>query len=237
MNNVQINDVLDYNLKIYQNNEAFKFSLDSVLLAEFINVPSKKSKILDMCTGNAVIPLILSSKYPNKIEAIELQHDIFKLAKKSIDYNNLEEQINIINDNVLNILNYYNTENFDIVSCNPPYFKVNKTSLLNNNKLKTIARHEIAITLEQIIEKASKLLKNKGYFYLVHRTERLEEIILLFNKYNLRIKNIQFIYTKRQTKSQIILIKAIKNGSIGLKVNDALYINDLNSYKNIFKEV
>jgi methyltransferase len=234
--NVVINDVLDYGIKIYQDNTCFKFSLDSVLLAEFIEVKSSKLNILDLCTGNCVIPLILANKYSNNIVAVELQQKIFNLAKNSVDLNKMSKQIKIINDNAINIDKYYKAEYFDIVSCNPPYFKMHQKSIINLNDYKSIARHELKINLEEIIFTASRMLKNKGYFYLVHRTERLEEIIYTLNKYNLRIKNIQFVYTKDNDNSSLVLIKALKNGNFGLKVNPPIFINRYNSYKNIFKE-
>lgn len=236
MENIVINDVLDYGIKIYQDNTCFKFSLDSVLLAEFIKVKSSKLNILDLCTGNCVIPLILANKYSNNIVAVELQQKIFNLAKNSVDLNKMSKQIKIINDNAINIDKYYKTEYFDIVSCNPPYFKLHQKSIINLNNYKSIARHELKINLEEIISIASRMLKNKGYFYLVHRTERLEEIIYTLNKYNLRIKNIQFVYTKDNDNSSLVLIKALKNGNFGLKVNPPIFINRYNSYKNIFKE-
>lgn len=236
MENVVINDVLDYGIKIYQDNTCFKFSLDSVLLAEFIEVKSSKLNILDLCTGNCVIPLILANKYSNNIVAVELQQKIFNLAKNSVDLNKMSKQIKIINDNAINIDKYYKAEYFDIVSCNPPYFKMHQKSIINLNDYKSIARHELKINLEEIIFTASRMLKNKGYFYLVHRTERLEEIIYTLNKYNLRIKNIQFVYTKDNDNSSLVLIKALKNGNFGLKVNPPIFINRYNSYKNIFKE-
>lgn len=236
MENIVINDVLDYGIKIYQDNTCFKFSLDSVLLAEFIEVKSSKLNILDLCTGNCVIPLILANKYSNNIVAVELQQKIFNLAKNSVDLNKMSKQIKIINDNAINIDKYYKTEYFDIVSCNPPYFKMHQKSIINLNDYKSIARHELKINLEEIISIASRMLKNKGYFYLVHRTERLEEIIHTLNKYNLRIKNIQFVYTKDNDNSSLVLIKALKNGNFGLKVNPPIFINRYNSYKNIFKE-
>mgnify|MGYP004531604343 FL=1 len=236
MENVVINDVLDYGIKIYQDNTCFKFSLDSVLLAEFIEVKSSKLNILDLCTGNCVIPLILANKYSNNIVAVELQQKIFNLAKNSVDLNKMSKQIKIINDNAINIDKYYKAEYFDIVSCNPPYFKMHQKSIINLNDYKSIARHELKINLEEIISTASRMLKNKGYFYLVHRTERLEEIIYTLNKYNLRIKNIQFVYTKDNDNSSLVLIKALKNGNFGLKVKPPIFINRYNSYKNIFKE-
>lgn len=237
MKNVVLNDLYDYNdRKIYQLEEGFKFSLDSILLAEFCKIKSSKQIVVDFCSGNAVVPLILSTMYNNRIYGIEIQKVIYDLAIKSIEYNNLSDKITIINDNVLNSLKYFKKESVDIITCNPPYFKVKDSSYINNKNVKSIARHELEITLEQIICMAFQILKNNSYFYMVHRTDRLEEIILLFNKYNFKIKEIQFIYTKEESNANLVLIKALKNGNIGLKVNKPLYTNNMKTFQNIFKE-
>ena len=235
MSNVVLNDLYDYqNRFIYQDNENFKFSLDSILLAEFVEKPGKKDKILDMCTGNAPIPLILSTKYENVIVGFEIQNKIAELANKSVLYNKCEKQIEIINDDVKNITNYFPGNNFDIITCNPPYFKWNKTSLLNNNLIKAIARHELKINLKEIIQIAANNLNNKGSFYMVHRPERLDEIIHYATLSGLNVKKVQFIITKEDSAPSIILLKMIKGGNNGVKIEKIININNYNSYKNMF---
>ena len=230
-----LNDLYDYkNMKIYQLEGAFKFSVDSILLAEYVTVTSSKQIIVDLCTGNAVVPLILSTKYDNKIIGIELQKVIAKLALDSV-LKNKKEQITIVNDDINNILNHIRPESVDIVTCNPPYFKKNNKSLINENSIKAIARHEIAVTLEEIVKAASKILKNNKYFYLVHRTDRLEEIIVLLNKYNFYIKNMQFVYSKTNNNATLVLIKASKNGNDGMTVSFPVITENLNTFQNIFE--
>ena len=228
------NDLYDYNMKIWQIEEGFKFSLDSLLLAEFVKAKNEDQIIIDFCTGNASVPLVLSSKYQNKIYGFEIQEEIYNLAISSIKDNKKEEQIKIINDNVLNILSYFKEESIDIVTCNPPYFKYQKDSIINDNKIKSIARHEIEINLEEIIKMASTILKNKGSFYLIHRSERLEEISNMLNKYNLHLKKLVPIYTTNNKNSQMVLIQAVKNGKIGLKILPAIYTDKLKTFKNLF---
>ena len=231
---IVLNDLYDYGLKIYQDEDNFKFSLDSILLAEFVECDDRYSYV-DFCTGNAPVPLILSTKTNAKIYGIELQKEIYNLAIKSIKENNLESNINIINDNIKNVSKYIKDESIDVVTCNPPYFKYNKKSLINLTKEKAIARHEIEMNLEDIMKSAKYILKNKGSLYIVHRCDRLEEIILSMNKYNFSIKKLQFIYTKDSKNSMMVLIKAIKNGNTGsLKVLPSINIMDYKSYKNIF---
>lgn len=230
-----LNDLFDYKgMKIYQYDNGFKFSLDSILLAEFVSLRKKDTKILDLCTGNAVVPLILSTKYPCVISGVEIQNEIFQLGKESVDLNKKQEQIHLINDNIMNINKYFKNNSIDVITCNPPYFKQNKKAVINNSISKALARHEICATLEDIVSVVSKLLKNDGQFYLVHRTERLEEIITLLNKYNLHIKKIQFVYYNTAKDSHLVLFKIIKNANMGLKINSPLFIDELESFQNIF---
>ena len=149
------------------------------------------------------------------------------VAVQSIKINNLEDRITLLNMNVLDIFNVYETDSFDLITCNPPYFKVNEFSNLNNNMIKSIARHEIEIKLEDICRISKKLLKNNGSLVLVHRTDRLSEIINMLLKYNLQPKRIRFLYPKEQENSNLVLIDARKNGNIGLKVLPPLICHNM----------
>ena len=156
----------------------------------------------------------------------------------SVTENNLDSQINIINDNLTNVLNYLLPESVDAVTCNPPYFKYDKnSSLINQDEEKAIARHEIAMTLDELMIAAKYILKNKAPLYLVHRCDRLEEIIDCLGKYNFKIKKIQFIYASYKKEAIMVLIKATKNGKSGsLKVLPPIDILQLKSYKGIFEK-
>ena len=232
-----INDLFDYeNLKIYQYVEGFKFSLDSILLAEYVKITKKTQKILDLCSGNASVPLILSTKTKALIDCFEIQDIIYDLALKSIEYNKLTNQIKIYNDDIKKIDNYVKDRKYDIITCNPPYFKVVDDSHINDTDELAIARHELKITLEDIFGIAASHLNDKGEFYLVHRVDRLDEIIILGNKYNLNVKNIELIKTKANSKPYILLVRCIKNSKYGVKINDSKEIYKLSSYKGIFKE-
>ncbi len=231
---IVLNDLYDYNLKIYQDNNKFKFSLDSLLLAEFVNVSKKDHNLLDLCSGNAPLPLILASRTNLSITGVELQKDIYDLALKSIKYNHLEKRITLINDNVKDINNYFPGNNFDIITCNPPFFKTTSTSLINENYEKALARHELTVTLEDIFKVSSTLLNDKGKFYLVHRPERLEEIILLAHKYHLTLKNIKFITKESESCAIMMLLFFTKNGRPGTKVSTKIINRDTKTYQNIF---
>jgi len=227
-----LNDLVGFkNLKIYQNTEWFSFSLDSILLPNFVTLRKNIKNIIDLGTGNAPIPLVLSTKTDAKIVGVELQNDVYELAKKSVEINNLEGKIELLNIDMLDLKNMYESDTFDVVVSNPPYFKINQDSNLNEDIHKIIARHEKCVTLEQIVKLAKYLLKNNGVFAMVHRTDRLIEIINTLNNNNMEVKKLRFIYSKRDSESNMILIEAVKNGNIGLKILPPLYVhNDDGSY-------
>ena len=230
-----VNDLLNYdNIKIVQNSDWFSFSLDSVLLANFVHV-NNKMRIMDFCCGNAPIPLILSTKTNSKITGVEIQKEVFSLAIKSVRLNNKEKQIEIINGDVKNLHNIYETDSFDLITCNPPYFKYKNSSNINNNNTKALARHELSLTLEDVFKTAKKILKNNGKLAMVHRTERLIDIICLMRKYNLEPKRIRFIQPFSNSNSNLVLIEASKNGNAGLKIESNLIVHDENN--NYTKEV
>lgn len=239
MGKIEINDLVYFkNIKIVQDKDYFNFSLDSVLLPNFVEIPKKTKKILDMCTGNAPIPLILSTKTNAQIYAVELQKEVYSLAKETVKINKLDNQIELINDNVKNLKKIFNTETFDIITCNPPYFKKKDDSIINKNKVKSIARHEIEMELEDIMIMSKALLKNEGSLVLVHRTERLVEIIELMKKHNIEPKRMRLIYPKVNAESNLVLIDGRKNGKEGLKILPPLYIHkDDNSYTNEVLEI
>lgn len=234
-----LNDLFDYDgLKIYQYEDKFKFSLDSILLAEFVELKNNTRTIVDFCTGNAPVPLILSTKTNARIYGFELQENIYQLAKMSVRENKLESQINIIHANLVDSLEYILPESVDAVTCNPPYFKYEKNkSLINEDEEKAIARHEIAMNLEDLMTAAKYILKNKAPLYLVHRCDRLEEILDCLNKYNFKVKKIQFVYASYKKEAIMVLIKATKNGKIGsLKVMPPIDVLEHKSYKGIFEK-
>lgn len=233
-----INYLLGYeNLKIYQNTDMFNFSLDSVLLPNFVSLNKKTKRILDIGTGNAVIPIILSTKTTAKIDAVEIQEEVYKLGKKSIKLNKLENQINIINMDIKKYSNMCETDTYDTITCNPPFFKVNETSKINESEYKLIARHEVKLNLEDLMLIARKLLKNNGNIAIVHRTDRLIDIIETMRKYNIEPKKIRLIYPKKDSESNILLIEGTKNGKPGLKILSPLISHtELDEYTEEIKQ-
>ena len=211
---------------IYQDDDYFAFSLDSVLLANFVTIKLSDKKIVDFCTGNAPIPMLMSFRTKARIFGVELQKEVFSLGNDSVIENSMDSQIKLINDDVKNVVNIFESESVDVVTCNPPYFKYKEDSLVNENEIKTIARHEVRLNLEDVIVSAKYILKNGGTFAMVHRPDRMIEIINLMQKYCIEPKKIRLIYPKVGKEANILLIEGIKNGNSGLKVLSPLYTHN-----------
>lgn len=227
----QIHELLGYkNIKIIQDDEMFSFSVDSMLLADFIKPTYKTKNIIDLCTGNGPIPLFLTLKTDAKIVGVEIQKEVYDMAVESAQLNHFENQITYLNDDLKNIYKKIGANSFDIVSVNPPYFKYEESSNVNKNDYLTIARHEVKATLEDIVIEAKKLLVDGGSFYMVHRSERLPEIITTISNNCFAIKTMRFVYSKiDSTESLFVLIEARKNKNAGCKILQPLYIYDENN--------
>ena len=233
------NNLLNFKDKIiYQDTDYFSFSLDSLLLANFVTINLRDKVVVDFCTGNAPVPMLLTYKTKAKIYGIEIQKEIFDLAVDSVKDNNMNDQIKLYNDDVKNILNYFKRESVDVVTVNPPYFKVSEQSYVNDNDIKKNARHESLINLENIIYNASLILKKGGTFAMVHRPSRLIEIIMLLKKYNIEPKRVRFISPKEEHEANIMLIEGLMNGREGLKVLPSLVVyDDNNKYTKEIKDM
>ena len=223
----EIDNILGYkeSYKIIQERDEFSFSIDSTLLAFFCDIKLRETRIIDLGTGTGIIPLILALRTNKEIYGIELQEKAFDRASRSVKLNNLEDKIKIINEDIKNLDSIFKPSSFSTVLSNPPYFRLDETELKNENENLKNSRHETLITMEDIISKASYLLKDKGSFNMVQRSERFLETIELLKKYRLIPKRIRFIYPKKGKDSYIFLIDARKNGKDhGLTILEPLYI-------------
>lgn len=210
-------------MKIVQDTEMFSFSLDSVLLPHFVTLNKNINNILDIGCGNGPIPLILSTRTNSKIMGVEIQKEVYDMAVESVKINNLDNQISVVNADINDFYKNLESDSFDVITCNPPFFKYLDTSNINKNDYKTIARHEVKLNLENIFSIARKLLKNNGVIALVHRPDRLIDIIMEMKKNNIEPKKIRFVYPKVGSEANILLIEGSKNGKSGLKVLSPLY--------------
>lgn len=211
-------------MKIIQRKDMFNFSLDTVLLANFCSITKDVKVIVDFGTNNAAIPLILSRRTNKKIIGVEIQKEAVDLANKNIALNHLEDQIEIIHDDIAEFAKSGKT--YKLIVCNPPFFKVEEQSNLNESEYLQIARHEIKIDLECIIRSAALLLDNRGRFAMVHRPDRMIEIIEYMKKYHIEPKRMRFVYPKKGKDAHIFLIEGMFKGSTGLKILDPLYAHN-----------
>lgn len=228
------------NLKIIQNKQGFCFGIDSVILTEFADKIKTTDNVLDLGTGTGILGLLVYGKRkPNSIVGVEIQEEVADMAKRSVELNKLEKNIKIINEDINKIIdkNLIEKNYFDIVITNPPYKEIN-TGLINDNEKKLISRHEIKASLEDFIKVAAAALKDKGILYMVHRPERLVDIIYLLRKYKVEPKEIRFVCPNIDKASNLVLIKCVKGGNKFLKINKVLYIyNKDGEYSEEIKKI
>lgn len=229
--NERIDDLEFKGYKIIQNSEGFCFGIDSVLLSDFTKDIRNNSRVMDLGTGTGILCILLSGKTNLKeIYGIEIQEEVANMAKRSVELNSLQDKIKIINENILNLENVFEKGSFDAIVTNPPYKKIN-TGLQNESEKKLISRHELTANLEDFIKVSKDMLKDKGEFYMVHRPERLVDIIYLMRKYKIEPKQIRFVAPKIGKEPNLVLIKGVKNAKEFLKFDNILYVyNEDGSY-------
>ncbi|WP_227397300.1 tRNA1(Val) (adenine(37)-N6)-methyltransferase [Jeotgalibacillus aurantiacus] len=233
---------LDYllaeNLRIIQSPTVFSFSLDAVLLARFVSVPIQKGSLIDLCSGNGVIPLLLSCRTKGTITGVEIQERLADMAQRSFNYNELSDRLRMIQEDLNVVTPQLGHAKHDVVTCNPPYFLTPGKEELNENDHLTIARHEIMCTLEDTVRVSSELLKQGGKAAFVHRPGRLLDLITLMRQYRLEPKRIQFVYPKEGREANTILVEAAKDGKADVKILPPLYVYDENNeYTPDMKEI
>ena len=231
--NERIDDLEFKGLKIIQNENGFCFGMDSVLLSDFAKNIKNNSTVLDLGTGTGIIPILLCGKTNlRKVVGIEIQKDVANMAKRSSQLNNLQDRFEVVNTNIIDLKNIYEKQSFDVIVTNPPYKKEN-TGITNENEAKLISRHETTANLEDFISISKDLLKDKGEFYMVHRPERLVDILSLMRKYKIEPKILKFVSPNKNKEPNLILIKGIKNANSFLKVEKTLYVyNEDGKYTN-----
>ena len=231
--NERIDDLEFKGLKIIQNEKGFCFGMDSVLLSDFAKNMKNNSTVLDLGTGTGIIPILLCGKTNlKKVVGIEIQQDVANMAKRSSQLNNLQDRFEVVNTNIIDLKNIYEKQSFDVIVTNPPYKKEN-TGITNENEAKLISRHETTANLEDFISISKDLLKDKGEFYMVHRPERLVDILSLMRKYKIEAKILKFVSPNKNKEPNLILIKGIKNANSFLRVEKNLYVyNEDGKYTN-----
>ena len=221
-NNEKIEDLEDKGLKIIQASDSYRFSVDSILLLNFIRVRNYE-KIIDLGTGSGIIPLLLFGKRKGlSIYGIEIQNDLAGMARRSIELNKLQDHITIIQEDFKNVKNVFQNQQFDVVVSNPPYISLGQGEI-NPSSSKAIARHEIKGDLEDIISASNYLLKNKGRIYLIYRSAKLIKLLLALKKYSIEPKVIKFIHPRQGKNANLVLLEGIKRGKEELKIEDPIF--------------
>lgn len=224
--NERIDDLQFKGLKIIQNKKGFCFGIDSILLSDFAKSIKKDAYVMDLGTGTGIIPILLCEKTPlKKVVGVEIQQEVCEMAQRSIYLNKLENKFEIINTNILALTSLYNKESFDVIVSNPPYKKIN-TGVQNQEIKKNISRHELTASLEDFIQTSFTLLKDRGEIYIVHRPERLVDLLSLMRNYQLEPKEMRMVYSNQKKPPCLVLIKGVKRAKCFLKILPNLYIYD-----------
>ena len=236
--NERIDDLEINGLKIVQNEKWFCFGVDAVLLSDFAKKMKKGAKLLDLGTGTAILPILLSAKTDfEKAVGVEVQEELCKMARKSVMLNGLENRIEILCKNIKELNENFEKNTFDVIVTNPPY-KKERSGIINENIQKVISRHEIEANLEDFIKISFDLLKDKGEFYMVHHPERLTDILFYMRKYKIEPKNLKFVFSRQNKIPKLVLIKGVKNAKDFLNVESNLYIYDDNgNYTDEFLKI
>lgn len=237
--NERVDDLQLNGLKIIQNPEWFCFGTDAVLLSDFAAKGVKKdSVILDMCSGNGIISLLLSAKTDaKKIYSLEIQKDVSEMAKRSFLMNGLEDKISGICGDLNDGESIFGRSFFNNIICNPPY-KEFGGGLVNKNDPITIARHEILCSLEDIIRVSSILLMPYGKLSLIHRPERLADILCLMREYKIEPKRLRFIHPTPGKTATMIMVEGAYCGGRKLYLEPPLYVYDKKGvYSNEINEI
>lgn len=230
--------VTDETLRIIQSSTVFSYSLDAVLLADFARVPIKKGNILDLCSGNGAIPILLSRRTNAEIIGLEIQERLVGMATRSVLMNKLEHRLSFIHGDLKVRYEELQQSYFDTVTCNPPYFTTPKKTEQNKNDYLTIARHEVCCTLEDVVSACKLYVKPGGKVSMVHRPNRLVDILTLFRKYNIEPKRLQFVFPKEGDEANILLLEGIRDGKPGLTTLSPLYIYEQDdTYTNTAKKI
>ena len=218
-----VDDLQLNGLRIIQKKQGFRFGVDAVLLSDFA-AQTKSKSTLDLCTGNGIIPILLSAKCDTqKICGLEIQADICDMAKRSVELNGLSPRVEITQGDLKNASEIYGRGSFDKITCNPPYMK-SGAGLLNDADAKIIARHEIMCTLEDVIRTSAELLTPSGKLFMVHRPSRLADIICTMREYKIEPKLLRLVCPAVGKPPNLVLISGAKGGNAELKCLPPLYL-------------
>lgn len=221
----RIDDLGIGGLKLIQDTDMFCFGIDAVMLANFVHC-KEGAKVVDLCTGNGIIPVLLSAKIPaNSIIGVEIQKSVATLANENVELNGLSEKLQIINDDLKNMPEVLGKSKYDVVTCNPPYRNVG-CGVVNEVDTKAIARHEILCSLDDIVYTSAMLLKPLGKFFMIHRPDRLCDILCSMREHKIEPKVIKFVQPDVNTKPTHILIEGVYGGKRHMTVETTMILKE-----------
>lgn len=211
------------NYKIIQNKKHFCFGMDAVLLSSFVKV-KEDEQVLDLGTGNGIIPILLEAKTNGKhFTGLEIQEYSADMARRSLLINDISHKVDIKVGDIKDASEIFALASFDVVTSNPPYMTANH-GIISSNKSKAIARHEVLCNLEDVVKQGSRLLKPNGRFYMIHRPFRLIEIINCLTTYSLEPKRIRMVYPYIDKEPNMVLIECVKGGKSRLEIEPPLIV-------------
>ncbi|MBO1265958.1 tRNA1(Val) (adenine(37)-N6)-methyltransferase [Proteiniclasticum sp. SCR006] len=224
-------------LKIIQKEKGFRFGVDAVLLSDFARV-KKKDLVMDFCTGTGILPILLYGKsHARQITGIELQDEFAEMAMRSVQLNHIEDRVKILKGDVRDETLLKSLPRFDVVTVNPPYKKEN-SGIINEKDALTIARHEVTLNLEDVIRGARTVLRDQGRFYMIHRPERLADILTLMRKYRIEPKRMRMVYPNTKKAPTMVLVEGVRDGGAFLKVEAPLYVyNEDGTYSDEIRRI
>ncbi len=221
--NERIDDLQYKGLRLIQDPGLFCFGIDAVLLANYAKAAAGDT-VVDLCTGNGVIPILMSGKTSaSKLIGAEIQEQSVDLASRSVRLNSLQDKVEILNEDIRRLPDTIPKGSVDVVTCNPPYM-IESHGLHNEADSKTIARHEIMCTLEDVVSVAAALLKTGGMFYMIHRPFRLAEIMVMLNRYKLEPKRMRLVYPYVDKEPSMVLIEAKRDAKSRITVEKPLIV-------------
>ena len=227
----RLDDLQIVGLELIQNPAGFCFGVDAVFLSDFVKVKPGET-VLDLGTGNGIIPILLSAKTGGKkFTGLEIQENTADMARRSVAYNHLEERVDIVTGDIKEAAEIFKPAFFDVITTNPPYM-LSQHGLRNPDDAKAIARHEVLCTLDDILRESMRLLQDKGRFYMIHRPFRLTEIMIKMNHYKIEPKRIQFIHPYIDKEPVLVLIEGVRGARPRVTVEPPIIIYEGCGRKN-----
>lgn len=221
--NERIDDLQRNHYRIIQNKKRFCFGMDAVLLSGFATA-QENERVLDLGTGTGIIPILMEAKtHAKELFGLEIQSEIVDMAKRSVQLNDLEHKIHIVEGDIKIASSLFQKSSFDVITSNPPYMEYHG-GLKNPDLSKAVSRHEILCSLEDVIREATYLLKPGGHFYLVHRPFRLADIFETMRKYKLEPKRIKMVHPFIDKEANMVLIEAIRGGKPMMKIEAPIIV-------------